>query len=117
MCNGWSVRRRAGRCVGKAYGVGSTSFATSFANRGYQRWGYFYASDIASLTTANVNQWTIIGMDYTASQADWNTLAGYRTNGQRMTGHICPTEAAIASARDKGATGFMVSGVSVVHVD
>lgn len=99
------------RFVGKAYGVGSTSFATSCANRGYQTWGYFYASDIPSLTSQYVNQWTIIGMDYTASQTDWNTLAGYRTNGQRMSGHICPDASAVATARSKGATGFMVSGV------
>ncbi len=102
------------RFIGKAYGVGSTSFATSFANRGYQRWGYFYASDIASLTSGYVNQWTLIGMDYNASQGDWDTLAGYRTNGQRMTGHICPDMTAVSTARGKGATGFMVSGVSLV---
>ena len=99
------------RFVGKAYGVGSTSFATSCANRGYQTWGYFYASDIPSLTSQYVNQWTIIGMDYTAAQSDWDTLAGYRTNGQRMSGHICPDSSAVATARSKGATGFMVSGV------
>lgn len=98
------------RFVGKSYGVGGTSFATSFTNRGYERWGYFYASDIPSLTSQYVNQWTIIGMDYTASQADWNTLASYRTNGQRMSGHICPDTAAVATARSKGATGFMISG-------
>lgn len=102
------------RFLGKAYGVGSTSFATSFANRGYERWGYFYASDIPSLTTGYVNQWTIIGMDYNASLSDWNTLAGYRTNGQRMSGHICPDSTTVATARSKGATGFMVSGVEAV---
>jgi len=102
------------RFIGKAYGVGTNSFATSCANRGYQRWGYFYASDIASLTSGYVNQWTLIGMDYNASQGDWDTLAGYRTNGQRMTGHICPNMAAVATARSKGATGFMISGTTVV---
>lgn len=99
------------RFVGKAYGIGSTAFANAFAARNYQTWGYFYATDIASLTTAYVNQWTIIGMDYTASQANWNTLAGYRTNGQRMSGHICPDSTAVATARSYGATGYMVSGV------
>lgn len=99
------------RFIGKAYGPGSNSFATSCANRGYERWGYFYASDLASLTTASVNQWTLIGMDYTATQSDWNTLAGYRTNSQRMMGHICPNSTAVATARSYGATGFMVSGV------
>lgn len=103
------------RFVGKSYGVGGSSFAISCANRGYQTWGYFYASDIPSLTSQYVNQWTIIGMDYTAAQADWDTLAGYRTNGQRMSGHICPDSSAVATARSKGATGFMVSGVETVN--
>jgi hypothetical protein len=102
------------RFVGKAYGVGSNSFATSCSNRGYQRWGYFYGSDIPSLTSAYVNQWTLIGMDYTATLSDWNTLAGYRTNGQRMSGHICPDTTAVATARSYGATGFMVSGAVTV---
>lgn len=103
------------RFIGKAYGVGSTSFATSFTNRGYERWGYFYGTDIPSLTSGYVNQWTIIGMDYNASLSDWNTLAGYRTNSQRMSGHICPDSTAVATARSKGATGFMVSGVEAVE--
>ncbi len=102
------------RFIGKAYGPGTSSFATSCANRGYERWGYFYASDLPSLTAASVNQWTLIGMDYTASQSDWNTLASYRTNGQRMMGHICPNPTAVATARSYGATGFMVSGVASV---
>lgn len=102
------------RFIGKAYGVGSTSFATSCANRNYQTWGYFYGTDIPSLTSQYVNQWTIIGMDYNATLSDWNTLAGYRTNGQRMTGHICPDSSTVATARSKGATGFMVSGVEAV---
>jgi hypothetical protein len=102
------------RFIGKAYGAGSTSFAASCANRSYQTWGYFYGSDIPSLTSQYVNQWTIIGMDYNASQADWDTLAGYRTNGQRMTGHICPDSSTVATARSKGATGFMVSGVEAI---
>jgi hypothetical protein len=99
------------RFVGKAYGPGTNSFATSCANRGYERWGYFYASDLPSLTAPAVNQWTLIGMDYTASQSDWNTLAGYRANGQRMMGHICPNPTAVATAKSYGAAGFMVSGV------
>lgn len=103
------------RFVGKAYGPGTNSFATSCANRGYERWGYFYASDLPSLTAPSVNQWTLIGMDYTASQSDWDTLAAYRTNGQRMMGHICPNSAAVATARSYGATGFMVSGVKDVR--
>jgi len=103
------------RFVGKGYGVGNNSFAASCANRGYERWGYFYASDVPSLTPAYVNQWTLVGMDYNASLSDWNTLAGYRTNGQRMSGHICPDGAAVATARSYGATGFMVSGVENVN--
>lgn len=103
------------RFVGKGYGVGNNSFAASCANRGYERWGYFYASDVPSLTSAYVNQWTLIGMDYNASLSDWNTLAGYRTNGQRMSGHICPDGTTVATARSYGATGFMVSGVENVN--
>lgn len=104
----------AERFIGKSYGVGSAGFASSFTARGYQRWGYFYGSDIPSLNTTHVNQWTLIGMDYAASQSNWDTLASYRTNGQRMMGHICPDLAAVATARGKGAAGFMVSGVRAV---
>ena len=64
------------------------------------------------MTTGYVNQWTILGMDYTASQSDWNALAAFRTNGQRMTAHICPDEAAITTARALGASGYMVSGTA-----
>ncbi len=103
------------RFVGKGYGVGNNSFAASCANRSYERWGYFYASDVPSLTSAYVNQWTLIGMDYNAPLSDWNTLAGYRTNGQRMSGHICPDGTAVATARSYGATGFMISGAENVN--
>lgn len=75
----------------------------------------FYASDLATVTSAYVNQWTLIGMDYTATQANWDTLAAMRTNGQRMSGHICPDSTAVATARSYGATGFMVSGAENVN--
>jgi len=100
------------RFIGKSYGIGGSSFATSFTARGYKTWGYFYAADVPAMTTGYVNQWTILGMDYTASQSDWNALAAFRTNGQRMTAHICPDEAAITTARALGASGYMVSGTA-----
>lgn len=103
------------RFVGKAYGVGSTSFAASCNARSYQSWGYFYGADIPALTSQYVNQWTILGMDYNATLSDWNTLASYRLNGQRLSGHICPNAAAVATARSYGATGFMISGAEDVN--
>lgn len=103
------------RFIGKAFGIGSTAIATSFANHGYQRWGYFFSHNIASLTTEYVNMWTLLGMDYTSPQSDWNTLMSYRTNNQRLIGATCPDDSSVISARSKGATGFMVSGVSRVR--
>ncbi len=103
------------RFVGKADGVGSTSFAASCNARSYQNWGYFYGAHVPALTSQYVNQWTILGMDYNATLSDWNTLASYRTNGQRLSGHICPNAAAVATARSYGATGFMISGAEDVN--
>jgi hypothetical protein len=105
--------------VGKYYGVSGGAANTSgqakeWADRGYQRWGYFYETDSANFATY-AGRWTILGMDYNASQTAWDDLAAAAPTTPIM-GHICPNLTAVNTAVTKGAVGAMVSGVKLVTV-
>ncbi len=91
-------------------GVGNTGWAHDAATHGYERWGYFYDTD-ASNFAAYEGRWSILGLNYTASQATWNTMLSY---GKPVIGHVCPTQASVTAALSYGAAGVMVSGTSVV---
>ena len=103
--------------VAKYYGVSGGASNTSGWNfdakaRGYKTWGYFYESDSANYATY-APRWDILGMDYSASQSAWNSLAA-AAPGKPIMGHICPNQAAATTAISKGAVGLMVSGVKAV---
>jgi hypothetical protein len=103
------------RFVAKYYGVaGNTANTTGWAHdaavHGYKSWGYFYQADVPNLATYQ-GRWDILGMDYTADQASWNSILAY---GKPVIGHICPNLAAANTAITKGATGLMVSGVKSI---
>jgi len=101
--------------IGKYFGVvgasnNSSGWAKDLENRGYQRWGYFYEGDVSNLPTY-APRWTLLGMDYNASQAAWDAILAY---GKPVIAHICPNEAAVTTGLSRGASGFMVSATRIV---
>lgn len=107
------------RAIIKYSGPGSGSAALSLAAqaRGFETWGFFYATDASSAQGGNGAlqtwgpSWTLIGMDYTASQAIWDEALAL---GKPVIGHITPNQAAYDTAIAKGAVGVQVSGVAIV---
>ena len=105
------------RFITKWFGPGDyqDAFISASRARNYEIWGFFYQHNIeAGLTQAEVERYTLIGMDYNASQASWGALRGL-AGSRRMIGHICPNQAAVDTARSKGATGFQCSGVRAIR--
>jgi glycerophosphoryl diester phosphodiesterase family protein len=97
------------RFVAKYYGV-STSWVNLATANGYQSWGYFYEADLPSLAASQV-PWTILGMEYGASQSTWDTILAF---GKPVIGHITPDATSATAALTKGARGLQVSGVTAV---
>lgn len=95
------------KLVGKYYFT-NTAFANKCAARGIKTWGYLYTADIASNLDTYAPYWDILGLEYGALQASWDTVLA---KGKPVIGHICDNSAAIASALSKGANGCMVSDV------
>lgn len=105
------------RFITKWFGPGDyqDAFISASHARNYEIWGFFYQHNIeAGLTQAEVERYTLIGMDYNASQASWDALR-VLAGSRRMIGHICPNQAAVDTARSKGATGFQCSGVRAIR--
>lgn len=99
------------RIVVKYFGD-STALANLAASRGYATWGYYYESDYASgMLAERQGPWTMLGMEYTASQAAWDAVLSY---GKPVVGHIVPNLAAYNTAMAKGAAMAQVSGVAEV---
>lgn len=95
--------------MGKFFGI--SAFNIPWQRDGYLAWGYFY-EDNASDYNTYLGRWDLLGLEYTASRAHWNRLL---EENKPVVSHILPNEAAVAMSRDKGASGFQVSGVDVVH--
>lgn len=108
-----------GRAIIKYSGAGSGAVALSTAAQamGFETWGYFYATDASSAQGGDGNlqtwgpYWTIVGMEYGASQAIWDEALAL---GKPVIGHVAPNQAAYDMAIAKGASGVQVSGVGVV---
>ena len=98
-------------------GSGAAALADKAKAKGYQTWGYFYEADFTSGALATwQSHWSILGMDYTASQAAWDAALSY---GKPVAGHIVPNQAGYATAMQKGARFVQVSAplaVSAVSV-
>ena len=110
------VKRDLGtdRAIIKFSGVGSGAvwLAGLAADRGFQTWGYFYQTDWSSGDLATYQgPWSILGMDYTASQQAWDAVRSY---GKPVVAHIVPDQAGYATALAKGADMVQVSGVGAV---
>lgn len=108
------------RAIIKYSGVGSGAANLSNAAKaqGFETWGFFYAGDASATQGGNGAlqtwgpSWTLIGMDYNASQAIWDEALAL---GKPVIAHIVPNQAAYNTAIAKGANGAQVSGVAVVE--
>lgn len=98
-------------------GSGAAALSTAAKAMGFETWGFFYASDASAAQGGNGNlqtwgsYWTLLGMEYGASQAIWDEALAF---GKPVIGHIAPDQAAYDTAIAKGASGVQVSGVAVV---
>lgn len=99
-------------------GSGATSLSTQAQARGFETWGFFYASDASVSLGGNGSlqtwgpSWTLIGMEYGASQDIWNEALAL---GKPVIGHITPSQTHYNTAIAKGASGVQVSGVGLVE--
>jgi hypothetical protein len=99
--------------VAKGYCT-TTDWAAEAAGHGYPTWGYYYAADIAAdphLLETTQSRWTTLGLDYTAAPAVWTQLKQY---GKPVLGHVVPDAAGAQTARERGASGIVASGVREV---
>ncbi|MDB5163237.1 MAG: hypothetical protein JWO54_146 [Candidatus Saccharibacteria bacterium] len=107
------------RAIIKFSGSGSGAVFLSNAAKamGFETWGFFYAVDASAAQGGNGNlqtwgaDWTLIGMEYTASQAIFNEALAF---GKPVIAHIIPNQAGYDSAIAKGAVGGQISHVANV---
>lgn len=86
--------------------------ADIYSNAGFHTWGYFYESNFATgLMDQRQDAWSILGMEYIASQEAWDAAKSY---GKPVVGHIAPTQEAYDTAMAKGADGVQCSGTHVI---
>lgn len=102
-----STERLVAKYYGVEGGVGNTGWASLAAARGYERWGYFYETDLADLP-AYQGRWSLLGMADDASQAAWDAVLAY---GKPVIGHIITSASGAAQALSRGADGLMVANV------
>lgn len=84
--------------------------------RGCLSWGYLYERNLASDAnwSTKAAAWDLLGLEYTDSQQTWDQV---KALGKPIVGHICPDQAAVATALAKGASGVQCSGVAVIRPD
>lgn len=92
------------RFVWKVFAAATASRARAAA-RGFKSWGIYYPPDMASLA-GNASQFDILGMEYNAAQAHWDTL---KSTGRPVMAHIVGTVAQVNAGTLRGADGFMCS--------
>lgn len=94
------------------YFYDSTNFKNLAIARGIASWGYTYEANLGDAQLATrLAGWTLLGLEYTATQTAWDTVLSYNP---LVVGHICPDQAAVNTARTKGASGFQCSGVNLI---
>jgi glycerophosphoryl diester phosphodiesterase len=95
-------------------GSGAVFLSNAAKAMGFQTWGFFYAADASAAQGGNGNlqtwgnDWTLIGMEYTASQAIFDEAKAF---GKPVIAHIVPDQAGYNAAIAKGAVGAQVSHV------
>lgn len=94
-------------------GTGAAALADAATARGYQTWGYFYEADIASGELAAwQSHWSLLGMEYGASQGAWDTILAH---GKPVVGHIAGSQANFDTAISKGARMVQSANVSGIR--
>jgi glycerophosphoryl diester phosphodiesterase len=88
----------------------ASTVANAAHARGLLTWGYYY-QDSADQIPFTSQYWDFLGMDYQANQDSWDLALA---TGKKVAGHIIPDAAAAATAITKGASGLVVSGVTLV---
>lgn len=103
------------RFIGKYYCT-NTKWGDDCHARGYKTWGFYYADDVNTANRVANTQasWDFIGMDYTATDADWNLLKSLLPAGKPIIGHIAPDIAGVNTSLRRGAVGVQTSGVRAV---
>ncbi|MGC3954647.1 MAG: glycerophosphodiester phosphodiesterase family protein [Propionicimonas sp.] len=95
------------------YFYDNASVVTLATTRGYTSWGYVYAANLTNPNlAARCAPWTLLGMDWNASPADWATIGAL---GKPVIAHICANQAAVDTARSRGAAGYMCSGTGLIQ--
>ncbi|KTR78016.1 hypothetical protein NS234_04945 [Microbacterium oxydans] len=91
-------------------GTGAAALADAATAKGYQTWGYFYEADIASGELAAwQSHWSLLGMEYGASQGAWDTILAY---GKPVVGHIAGSQANYNTAISRGARMVQCANVA-----
>lgn len=90
--------------------------ATIARQRGCLSWGYLYERNLSSDAnwSTKASAWDLLGLEYTDSQQAWDQV---KALGKPVIGHICPDQAAVATALAKGASGVQCSGVAVIKAN
>ncbi|MEY9852186.1 hypothetical protein ABH923_001864 [Leifsonia sp. EB41] len=99
--------------VAKGYCT-ATDWPAQAAAHGYRGWGYYYASEVeadAKLLPSTQARWTTLGLDYNGSPAVWERM---RKLGRPVLAHVVPDATAAETARKRGASGMVVSGIREV---
>lgn len=102
-----------GRVIVKQY-ASDVSLASAAAARGYTTWGHTFDDFMAdpNLNTY-LSAWSLLGIDYAASQASWDVLLA---TGKPVVGHIADTQSAYNTAMAKGASGVQSTSAAIAPV-
>lgn len=95
------------RVLWKAFARGTS--AERAKARGYKTMAMLYPNEV---TTSDLSQWDVIGMEWNAGADVWNIL---NASGKPTIAHIIVNEAQAQQALAKGANGLMASYPSRVH--
>lgn len=83
----------------------ATWLADIWREAGFRTWGYAYEEHITSGEAATwAPHWDLFGVPWYASEAAWQTAAGY---GVPLIGHICNSQQALDTCISHGAIGAM----------
>ncbi|MDR7385200.1 hypothetical protein [Promicromonospora iranensis] len=100
------------RLVAK-WAVTGSMVANAATLRGIASWGTLHGDDVTNGSLANHGSaWSMLGLSYAASQADWDTVLAY---GKPVLGREVATAEQRTTALSKGAVGISCSGVRAIQ--
>ena len=99
------------RCIVK-WSAGLGWLAERASERGLASWGYAYEDYLADPeTVTELPKWTLLGMEWSASQQAWDTILAYDVP---VVAHVLYSEAHVTTARAKGAAGYQIAATATV---